>query len=188
MRITGGNLWWNGDAAKKDMGSKIDAKMIQLGKEAVEAARNYVAVDTGELQNSIGFTYRQSDKTITLHADTHYAFFQEFGTRFMMPHPFLRPAILKVFPVKVNTAIQFSAIRSRKTSIASPKANADVVSRGNKMNAAIGRQFSVFTGRRAPRVEFMGRTAKSTPDAVGKYGHGTARIGNVSWNKILGRK
>jgi HK97 gp10 family phage protein len=181
------NVVWNwfGKGATQYVEDKADKFLIQVGKGAVSWARHYVPVDTGELQNSIGFTYQQRDsngeKRLTLHADTHYAFFVEYGTRFMLPQPFLRPALLKAIPWNVRTTLEFGQIRqggesifgTRGGSVHAPKANAQVIHIGNRMNRVIDQKIaSKFRGRTPPRLEFMGRSAASTPQVHAKYAGG----------------
>ncbi len=86
-------LTWLGDQfAKKVMGD-VDTKMRLTGEAIVAKAKELVHVDTGQTQASIGYTYRQSDKTLSIHADTPWALFLEMGTRHSQAYPYIRPAI-----------------------------------------------------------------------------------------------
>ena len=71
----------------------IDNRMNEAGRRMVARARQLAPVRSGNLRNSIGYTYRQSDRELTLHADATYAIFVEFGTYRQPAQPYLRPAI-----------------------------------------------------------------------------------------------
>lgn len=198
-----GNLFnvafqWFGKRATDYVEDKADKFLIRVGQDAVMWARIYVPVDTGELQASIGFTYQQREKRLTLHADTHYAFFVEYGTRFMLPQPFLRSAILKAIPPNVQTSMQFGQIRSggeslfgtRGGSVHLPKANAQAIKIGNRMNQVIDRKIGGRTGARTrTSVSFLGRSSKSTPGVKSKFGGGRpskrSRFGAINWSRFL---
>lgn len=76
----------------------VDDRMMIAGKAMVNVAKSLVPVDTGLLKSKIYFTYQPSSKTLTLHADTGYAYYIETGTYKMRPRPYLRPAINAVAP------------------------------------------------------------------------------------------
>jgi HK97 gp10 family phage protein len=182
LGFTGGFKWF-GAAAQRHIDGKIHAGLMAAGQKTVGYARSYIHNRTGALSASVGFIYRQSDKTLTLHADAPYAWFVEFGTRFMIPHPFLRPALLKASPWWANTALQFQQIRSPGTT-PMPRANAHAIARGNLMNRVID---SKFSGRKAPALVVHGPSARSTPQLVSKFGAGGNRVRNVGWKRILGK-
>lgn len=182
LGFTGGFKWF-GTAAQRHVDEKIHAGLMAAGQKAVFYAKSYAPVRTGQLASSIGFTYRQSDKTLTLHADMSYAWFVEYGTRFMVPQPFLRPALLKASPWWANTALQFQQIRSPGTT-PMPRANAHAIARGNAMNRVID---SKFASRKPPALFVHGPSAKSTPQLTSKFGGGGNRVRNLSWKRILGK-
>lgn len=72
----------------------LDARMTETLKVGLQVARDEVHVITGHLQASIGGEYRQSDKTIMLHADASYALIEETRgpTRRYSEHHYLAPA------------------------------------------------------------------------------------------------
>lgn len=76
----------------------IDDRMMIAGQSMVAVAKSLVPVDTGLLKSRIYFTYLASSKTLTLHADTGYAWLVETGTHRTRPQPYLRPAINAVAP------------------------------------------------------------------------------------------
>ncbi|MDR3582590.1 MAG: hypothetical protein P4L67_04925 [Candidatus Pacebacteria bacterium] len=71
----------------------VEKRMHAAGQAMVAIAETMVAVDSGDLQKSIGYRYDRATKTLTLYAGTNHAIPQEFGTWKMRPHPFLRPAM-----------------------------------------------------------------------------------------------
>ena len=188
---------WFGKEATDYVEGQADKFLIQVGKDAVRWARFYVPVDTGELQASIGFTYQQREKRLTLHADTHYAYFVEFGTRFMLPRPFLRPAILKAVPPNVQASMEFGQIRTggesifgtRGGSVHAPKANAEKIRIGNRMNLVLDRHLGRTGARTKPSVSFLGRSARSTPGARAKFAGDRpsrrSRFGAINWSRFL---
>lgn len=90
---SGGILQWFGDKVKAELDRKVTARMTMAGHDMVAMARSLAAVRTGQMRDSIGFTYDQRTRTLQLHADSPHSLFVEFGTRFMTAQPFLRPAI-----------------------------------------------------------------------------------------------
>jgi hypothetical protein len=125
---------------KKQLDSRIDAMMTQMGQAGVEEARRLVPVLSGQLRDSIGYVYRQSDKTLQLYADMPYALAIEFGSRTHRAQPFLRPALLSLRNFKlsaVNVELGFQA----KSSAKGPPAFAEgYTARANeKTNAKLNR-------------------------------------------------
>ena len=59
---------------------------------AVEAAKDLVPVDSGNLQASIQ-SKQVDESTFAYYSDVEYALYVEFGTRFKGAKPYLRPAI-----------------------------------------------------------------------------------------------
>src|SRR5271166_3872324 len=56
--------------------------------------RQYAPVDTGALRASFYATLNKSNHTATIFIPLFYGIYQEFGTRYIKPHPFVRPALL----------------------------------------------------------------------------------------------
>jgi HK97 gp10 family phage protein len=84
---------WNPAGLFASVDAKIAAKMTQAGEAGVAEARRLVPVDTGQTKASIGFAWRQSDKTLQIYADTYWSVFLELGTSRMPARPFLRPGL-----------------------------------------------------------------------------------------------
>jgi len=62
-----------------------------------QKAKTFVPVRTGFLQSTI-YGERTSELTGFVGATAPYAFFVEFGTRFMRAQPYLRPALYNLAP------------------------------------------------------------------------------------------
>jgi HK97 gp10 family phage protein len=106
-------LQWFGDKIVADINSKIDRGAINCGERIVALARQYAPKDTHELEQSIGYTYDASSKTLRINVGAPYGPYQEFGTHVMPPHPFIRPALqiagpsfLAAFGVDVSMSTQ----------------------------------------------------------------------------------
>ena len=69
-------------------------KIVQMnGAELQQKAQRKAPVDTGTLQRSIRLDIEDEGMTAVVSANTEYAAYQEYGTRFMAAHPYLRPAL-----------------------------------------------------------------------------------------------
>ena len=74
------------------------ALAVRKAAADIEAtAKTLVAVDTGFLKSSI-LTTPVDEHTIDVGPHTDYAIYQEFGTRFQYPHPYMGPAADAVRP------------------------------------------------------------------------------------------
>lgn len=76
------------------LGRRVDARMQETLQVGLETARDLVHVQTGYLRSTIGGEYRQSDRTILLHADAPYALAEETRgpTARYSQHHYLAPA------------------------------------------------------------------------------------------------
>lgn len=86
-------LEWLGDKFTRFIEKEFEKRAHIAGQNMVAVAKSLAPVDTGLLKSSIYYTYHPAQRLLTLHADTHYAMYQEFGTYKMRPHPYLRPAL-----------------------------------------------------------------------------------------------
>lgn len=158
---------------KNTLDPAIENMMLRGGSAMAEKARELVAKDTGFLESTIGFTYIQSTKTIQLHADAAYALVQEFGSRFMPAHPFMRPAVLAFQTWKtrgINTELQFPAMTRSANPRPMPRANPHAIAANDRINRASDKKFKGFHnlihGR--PSVVIRGQTGRSQ---TGKMAH-----------------
>lgn len=80
-----------------NMSAQALANATRAGALLIEGrAKELAPVRTGTLRRSIHTEIAESTPThatVLVGTDTFYAPFQEFGTRFMRAHPFLRPAL-----------------------------------------------------------------------------------------------
>lgn len=86
---------WAGDKIRAAIYGNIDTRMRAAGQAIVARAQALAPQRTGQLRASIGYVYRQQDHTLQIYADAMYAIFVEYGTRHMVPHPYIRPALLE---------------------------------------------------------------------------------------------
>lgn len=130
--------------------AKLDDAKVSLAYQmaqfwAAEASR-FAARDTGFMISTIGFIVH-SDGSWQGYCDAPYALDQEFGTRFMPAHPFMRPALLNIKNgFKFNPSLRFTNARGPSTS--THPGNAKVV----KSNAKVNRSLS---GGRAGKARIL---------------------------------
>lgn len=75
--------------------AKLDAvkQVVKLnGSEMQQRAMRKVPVDTGTLKRSIRLDITQDGLTARVTANTNYAAYVEYGTRFMHAQPYMRPS------------------------------------------------------------------------------------------------
>ncbi len=94
MAVGVSSFYWNGYTIQEDIGRRITAQMLHLGRQVVQVAKMYAPKKTGRLAASISFDWNQADFTLVFLVDAPYGMFQEFGTRHIRPHPYMRPALL----------------------------------------------------------------------------------------------
>jgi HK97 gp10 family phage protein len=150
---------WNGSQAKDAIDAKVTAMLESMGRAVRDEAVRLCPKKSGHLAASIGYTLRQSDKTVQIHADTHYAFFVEFGTRLMKAQPFLRPALLAARNWGnrgVNTEMQFNQFRA----MANPATPAKpaVVKHNASVNRKLGIKFIASPTHRSPTIVYHGNS------------------------------
>lgn len=75
----------------------------EMGKRHAEAgatvqneAKRQAPVDTGRLRASI--THEAEEDGVIIGTNVHYAIYQELGTRYMNPQPYLVPGLLSSIP------------------------------------------------------------------------------------------
>ena len=116
---------------------EIKKALEQSADEIVELAKNLVPEDTGELRDSIGWTYGKvprgamtlgkvfasklaTDLTITIYAgnsEAYYARFVEFGTQKMSARPYFYPSY-RANKKKAQSRIRRSITRAAKKAAA----------------------------------------------------------------------
>ena len=80
--------------------AKAVAQSVQVVKNNTEElqkkAKVYAPVDTGFLRNNIASRYEGMSGIV--HSQAAYSFFQEYGTRYQSGTPFMRPALMFIYP------------------------------------------------------------------------------------------
>lgn len=86
------------EALLKSSSGAVAKEVLQVGLRVERMAKQLAPVDTGRLRASIRTELRGDAQGpyAVVGTNVHYAIYQEFGTRFMPAHPFLRPAIFGV--------------------------------------------------------------------------------------------
>ena len=101
---------WFGDKFLADVENRVDAGLNRAGQSVVARAQALAPKRTGALSSSISYQvtgagggakltlsgFTTTGKTLTFTVGVPYGIFQEFGTRNIRPHPYLRPALNEV--------------------------------------------------------------------------------------------
>lgn len=78
---------------KKNMDMAAVKKAVKLnGSEMSKTAKEYVPVDTGTLKRSIRLDIQENGVTAKVSANTDYAGYVEYGTRFQTPNLYMAGA------------------------------------------------------------------------------------------------
>jgi hypothetical protein len=86
---------WYGDKTEREVMELVDQHLIRLGGFLVDHMQALAPVgETGNLRNSIADHYDVSTHTLTVYIGMNYGVYQELGTRYIPPHPFIRPSII----------------------------------------------------------------------------------------------
>ncbi len=86
-------ITWNGQQLLTDINDSINAQGVALASRLQTKARANAPYASGYLQRSIDVLYDAPGKSIEIYVGAEYGLFQEFGTRYIPPHPFIRPAL-----------------------------------------------------------------------------------------------
>ncbi len=124
-----GNVEFNWDAATviDEVHARIATNMLEMADRVVDMARQFAPKKTTRLAQSIGYDWNYQDLTIVFTVGAEYGIFQEYGTRNMPPHPYLRPAINQVGPIYgFNVEMAF---------LNTPEYNQPVLAVGSKFHA-----------------------------------------------------
>lgn len=84
-------LSWLGDKVADALFGEIDRRLTQAGEAWQTQAQSLAPVKTGALRSSL--YYRVEARTLVVGVGVPYGIFQEFGTRNVPPHPYMRPAL-----------------------------------------------------------------------------------------------
>jgi HK97 gp10 family phage protein len=89
--------------------NEIAQELDVVGANMLDLARSVVPVRTGFLQSTIYYSVTVEDMTVELGATAEYASYVEYGTQYMSPRPYLRPAVdglADQFSDAIMTAVQ----------------------------------------------------------------------------------
>ena len=68
-------------------------------ENGMKQAKKYAPVDTGFLKNNIvAVTSDWPNLTTKIHSQSGYSGYQEYGTRYQSGTPFMRPALMFIYP------------------------------------------------------------------------------------------
>jgi hypothetical protein len=82
----------------------------------VNKARQLAPVDTGQLRDSINYTFHAATLTLIVYAEAPHASFVEFGTSRMAARPYLRPALAEASRVLGDSSATPTTLRFAGTS------------------------------------------------------------------------
>lgn len=88
------NFKWNADLERRLKQDKANTQLEAISKFMVDSMRRQVPVRTGFLRDSITYAHDKKKVQSTVYVPPFYGIYVEFGTRFMRPQPFVRPALL----------------------------------------------------------------------------------------------
>jgi HK97 gp10 family phage protein len=107
---------WFGAKIRKQLDKNIDDKMHDAGQAIVRRAKQLAPVETGALRDSINYlvVYNETggNHELLIQVGEPYGIYQEFGTRNIPPHPYIRPAINefgRVWGVDINPEFAVNA-------------------------------------------------------------------------------
>lgn len=101
------SLEWDGDAARAQVFAALNQQMLQMGTFIVSRMQQYAPVKTGMLRAGIHDQFDPTNHVLIVHVPAPYSVYVEFGTRYMRPHPFARPAILDAAAVWPISHVEF---------------------------------------------------------------------------------
>ena len=79
-------------------GEAVQGAVKLNGSEMQQEAKAVVPVDTGDLKRSIQLDITDNGFTAEVQPNMHYRNFVEYGTRYMLPQPYMRPSFAKQEP------------------------------------------------------------------------------------------
>ena len=106
---------WFGQQVKAKIDRVIDDKMHRCGEAIVARAQALAPVRTGALRDSIAYVVAYNEMggrhTLSIQVGVPYGIYQEFGTRNMDPHPYIRPALNEISRIwGFDVHMQFAAV------------------------------------------------------------------------------
>ncbi len=86
---------WRGPQVTQEVYLSVKHELNNLGAFLTTRMKQMAPVRTGYLRSEIQFVHAVQELAITVFIGPFYGIYQEFGTRFIRPHPFVRPALLE---------------------------------------------------------------------------------------------
>ncbi len=86
---------WRGALVKKMMFDKANNELGKLSRFVLRGMQMKAPVKTGHLRESMSYDHDLINGVSTFLIPPFYGVYQEFGTRHMRPHPFIRPTLLE---------------------------------------------------------------------------------------------
>jgi HK97 gp10 family phage protein len=86
-------ITFNTTQFKDEINASIDRQGIALTNRIEAKARALAPYRHGYLRGSIDAFYDAVSKSIEIYVGAEYGLFQEYGTRYMRAHPYIRPAL-----------------------------------------------------------------------------------------------
>lgn len=90
---------WRGAEVEAAFLARLDEEMANIGRTAVQVAQTYAPKRTGRLAMSIHFVVDHAQHSVEIAVGAPYGIFVEYGTRYMRPQPYLRPALNALGPI-----------------------------------------------------------------------------------------
>ncbi len=84
-------------AVNEQIQIRLREDMLRKSRLVVQIAESHAPKRTGRLATSIGFDWNDANLEVVFTVGAPYGIFVEYGTRHMIPHPYLRPALNMVF-------------------------------------------------------------------------------------------
>ncbi len=101
-------ITFNSAQFQQEVNASIDKQARQFGLVVTDIARRLAPKKTGALALSITYAYDQNSHSISFIVGEPYGIFQEYGTRYMMANPYIRPALAQVAPIYgFDTSMEF---------------------------------------------------------------------------------
>ncbi len=98
---------WNGPTVEQQVLARVDQELARMGGFIVNRMQAYAPVDTGNLRTGIHERVDTATHSVTIFIPAFYGIYQEFGTRFIRPHPYARPAIIDAAAIWHFTDVTF---------------------------------------------------------------------------------
>lgn len=87
------------EKSNREIRSAVWKALKNNTENGMKQAKEYAPVDTGFLKNNIvAITSDWPNMTTKIHSQSAYSGFQEFGTRYQSGTPFMRPALMFIYP------------------------------------------------------------------------------------------